>query len=95
MVKKNREVITNHSKAQIEVAWHGRIQPVIFPLPQEAPYLPQSLVTSFMIDVDLTAAEIRVAELVEAAPVFVANMRQDTCMHAVNIQNCIFFYTKT
>jgi hypothetical protein len=60
--------------ARVEVAWRGRTEAVVFPLPQEAPYLPQSLVATFMLDVDLTAAETRVEELLETVPVFIANM---------------------
>lgn len=30
--------------ARVEIAWHGRVEAVMFPLPQEAPYLPHSLV---------------------------------------------------
>lgn len=60
--------------ARVEVAWRGRTEAVIFPLPQEEAYLPQALVTTFMLDVDLTAAETRVEELLETVPVFTANM---------------------
>jgi len=60
--------------ARVEVAWRGRTEAVIFPLPQEEAYLPQALVTTFMLDIDLTAAETRVEELLETVPVFIANM---------------------
>lgn len=61
--------------SRVEVAWRGRVEAVVFPLPQEASYLPQSLVTSFLLTVDLTSAESRVAELLQAAPAFIANMK--------------------
>jgi hypothetical protein len=60
---------------RVEVAWRGAIEAVVFPLPQEAPYLPKSLTTRFMLEVDLTATESRVAELLKATPVFIANMQ--------------------
>ena len=60
--------------ARIEIAWRGRVEAMVFPLPQKAPYLPHSWVANFMLEVDLTAAETRTGELITAVPVLIANM---------------------
>ena len=47
---------------QVEVSWNGHIESVSFPLPAEIEYLGEQTKEAFLMNADLSTAEVREGE---------------------------------
>lgn len=58
-----------------EIAWQGKIERTVFPLPMEFKYLTPKTKKDFMEGVPLDTADIRMTELIKQSPVLEAEMK--------------------
>ena len=79
-IKKKRKKASmdlfDNAVSTIEVLWKDRIESVSFVCPKDSSFLTHKSKEEFLLSADLSTAEKRMKQLLSAAPVFMAEMKQ-------------------